>query len=370
MPVQTKIRVMISSRNKDKILFQRSHVELSEVRRKLRAELEATELFGFPLFEVWLNEEAAAGEGSTDSWDICMENVRRADIVLVLYNGNSGWAREGNDVGICHAELETALSAGAARVRAIKLPLQGGDLSDRDQRFRDYFDVQSLFRVSAENGEEVISRSKEALRDAVPAMVQLGVREARKGKFHTGQALDWSRLSGSERRNAMVGVLQQTLRGRAGAAEAGGRIFVPVDGASILIRCHGVPASLTNVAARELVGQPFLQDYREADALALDRAGPVQMLACHRAATETQAVRMLGVADVMTVTAPFGVLAADPISNVQLVLISNCRDETTTRYGVQRFFEWLQQSAEDTLVRERAQRRARISRAMAEIGGA
>jgi hypothetical protein len=49
----------------------------------------------------------------------------------------------------------------------------------------------------------------QALREAVVAMVRLGVREARRGKHHTGDALDWQRLDYSGRRQAMEAALRK-----------------------------------------------------------------------------------------------------------------------------------------------------------------
>ncbi len=46
--------------------------------------------------------------------------------------------------------------------------------------------------------------------------------------------------------------------------------------------------------------------------------------------------------------------------------IVNCRDDATTRHGAQRFFEWLAQTGEETLVSERAKARARIVCAIAK----
>lgn len=141
---------MISSRCIDKILLDSEERELSDVRSLLKQELSNTHLFDSKLFEVWINEDAPPDEGSLDSWEHCMKQVREADIVLVLYNGNSGWAKENGDIGICHAELQTALSTAPAKVRLIKLePLQdqrtGADKT-RDESFKKYVGSQNLFR--------------------------------------------------------------------------------------------------------------------------------------------------------------------------------------------------------------------------------
>ena len=66
------------------------------------------------------------------------------------------------------------------------------------------------------------------------------------------------------------------------------------------------------------------------------------------------------------ISAPFGIFVADNIQKVQFAFIVNCRDDATTRHGAQRFFEWLAQTGEETLVSERARARARIVCAIAK----
>jgi hypothetical protein len=116
------IKVMISSRCNDPVVLAGAIVKFSELRRRIKTEIEAEELLGGKLFECWINEDAPPAEGSEDSWNTCLSQVRRADLLLVLYNGNAGWAKVSGDIGICHAELEAGLSSGAAKVRLVALP--------------------------------------------------------------------------------------------------------------------------------------------------------------------------------------------------------------------------------------------------------
>ncbi len=190
MSRSTKISVMISSRCNDEIEFEDKTQKLSNVRKKLKEELEEIKLFDKELFEVWINEDASPEEGSQDSWDHCMNQISKANIVIVLYNGNSGWAKEDGDIGICHAELQTALNHAPAKVRLIVIESENIEDNRRNIRFKEYIEQQNLFRGggTAKNGKEIIKICKEALRDAVVDMVHLGVAEARKGKFYTGAA--------------------------------------------------------------------------------------------------------------------------------------------------------------------------------------
>lgn len=50
---------------------------------------------------------------------------------------------------------------------------------------------------------------------------------------------------------------------------------------------------------------------------------------------------------------------------IQLLFIANCRGESMMRHGLQRVFEWLGQTGEDSRLAERASALARIVRAIA-----
>jgi hypothetical protein len=116
-------------------------------------------------------------------------------------------------------------------------------------------------------------------------------------------------------------------------------------------------------AARELVGKPFLMDHRyitDEDRV----CGPVHLIACQKSTTEKQATDLLGFPDATVVPTTFGVYLVDPVQQIQFILLANCRDETSTRFGGQRLFDWLNRSGEaDALVR-RAKSRKKIVRAI------
>ena len=149
MARSSKLRVMISSRCDDKFPVNPPGRSLSDIRKDLKTEIEALEVFGKKLFEVWINEETPPQGGTWDSWDVCVQAVKDCDILVALSNGNAGWARDSGDIGICHAELTTGLSQAPGKVRLISL----GDIAIaktpdgvRNRRFQDYVKSQSLFR--------------------------------------------------------------------------------------------------------------------------------------------------------------------------------------------------------------------------------
>ena len=374
MAISSKLRVMLSSRCLDWFPVGQKATRLSDVRRALKAEIEAELILGKEAYEVWINEERPPQGGTWDSWDVCIEAVKDCDVLIAISNGNAGWADTAGALGICHAELMTGLSNAPAKVRLVavdNVPITKNADGERNKRFQDYLAQQSLFRGgTVKTVEELKSRVKEALRDAIISLAQTGVRDASKGRFHSGAALDWTRLDYATRQREMTRVLREAILARHGAMEDAGKVFIQIKGHDVLCEPHAIPASLSVSAARELVGQPFLHDYLLAGVLTGKRGGPVHIIACHKTATESQAIKLLGFPDAEIVTAPFGIFAADPVQKVQFAFITNCRDDGNTRYGLQRFFEWLIQTSEDSLFAQRAVARARIVGAIARESSA
>lgn len=371
MAKSSKLRVMISSRCDDFFPTNQKETKLSDIRKDLKTDIEEMEIAGKKAFEVWINEETEPQGGVEDSWDVCMQAAQDADILLVLSNGFAGWAKSGEDLGICHAELMTGLSTAPAKVRLIdlgKIPITKGDDGKRNKSFQDYVDKQSLFRGgSVKTVDDLKRRVKEALHDCVIKLTQSGVSQASKGKFHSGAALDWSRLDFQKRQQKMTAVLESAFKGRSGSKKVDGQVLISLDKLKTLVRVHAIPAALSIAAAKEKVGQPFLEDHLYADTLISNKCGgPLHIIACHRTATETQARNLLGFPDATVVSTPFGVFVADNIQKIQFVFIVNCRDESTTRHGVQRLFEWLEQTGEDVLIAKRAKSRASIVKAIAK----
>lgn len=365
------IRVMLSSRCND--VFPASGGvarTLSEIRKELKRDIEAIKLFGRETFEVWINEETPPKGGTWDSWEVCIEAVKDCDLLIVLSNGNAGWAKTKGEIGICHAELMTGLARAPAKVHFIDLGPVAPDKSEQGQRnkkFQDYIFTQSLFRgAEVRTISALTQRVREAIHDGIIDLAQRGVREASSGKYHSGQALDWSRMDFVRRRDEMVRVVRQMLLERPSASEKTGSVFLSLAGTDVLFQLHGIPAALSIGAAKEMVGQPFLRDHTLEPLLKGGRGGPVHLIACHKGITEASALRLLGFPDATVVTAPFGIYLADDIQKVQIALLKDCRDEASTVHGAQRFFEWLDQTGEAALLARRAQSRARIIAAIAK----
>ncbi len=366
------LTVMLSSRCRDKFLLKGMQLPLSVLRKEIKAAVEAIKFADKQLFEVWIHEDETGGH----SWDRCMSCARRCDIFLVLYNGNAGWDGEngkterlGDYVGICHAEFDEAFHRSPDKVRAIRLlPLIQAQPGDANAKFQSYFDRQNLNSPEATKGEEVIEKAKEAVIASLMKLARRGIGVNGKGSFYAGKALEWTRLDFEHRRKATIEVVMDLLAGRSAQSEAdeGNVILRVMNGQKLAFRCDCVPSSMTTSGARELVGQPFLRDWKTMDKMSKVVAGPVHIIACHKSITESQAIKQLGFPDAVVVSAPFGVYIADRVQCIQMVFISNCRDETSTRRGVQHFFQWLSEQQEEANLVARAISRRKICSVMAE----
>lgn len=367
MATASVIKVMISSRCGDRFpLAQSDSRVLTEIRTEMKKTIEAAMPLGHPLYEVWINEDHT-GDGGQPAWEHCMAQAADCDIFIAIYNGNAGWADSAGSVGICHAEFEKAYSLAPGKVfivNAHEKGCVGAPAGDIDRRFQQY--IEGLKQFEARNvatEADLKAAVRRTLTQATVRMVQRGVEGASLGSNHVGPPLEWSRQNYSQRATHMRGATLLALKqGAPDTAVTGNSVGRRIAGRDVLFVVGAVPDAMSVAAAREEVGQPHLLDHELKDRLKKFHGGPVHLVACHKGVTEAQARTMLGFPDATVVSAPFGIYVADPVQSIQIVLIARCRDETSTRIGVQRFLEWLDAANQNgELVRLAAKRKSVVN---------
>jgi|SRR5215213_3266290 len=379
MAKSEQIRVMISSRCKAQIPFEGKKVWLSDLRERLKKEIESLAFWPGQqaLFDCWINEVSSGSEIDETWWERSLNESKGADIVIVIYNGESGGAIKDGPIGICHAELDAVL-VDSKKARVIPLPVADlpRDKSQRrrDEAFRAYVENLAMFSPPATSGEELIERVRQEIRDLVVRLVQDAARTPDLSKSNIGSALEWHRMSYAARERAMRDQLQTVLAGVPGT-KPGKQKFVEgewrtmwlmLGGKKVLAALHAIPASLSQSAAREIVGQPFLIDYTLHEQLKAGDGGPVHFVACYKGATETQALKMLGFPDATIVPGRFGLHVADSVQKIQIVLLKNCQTPHATKDSIGTWLEWVKRSGEDGFVAQRAIARKRIIAAIAD----
>jgi hypothetical protein len=371
-----RISVMISSRCDDTFVKNDRDSKLSSVRKELKKQIEETILFGHQLFDVWINEDSPPLPGDKDSWEHCMKQARDCNIFICLYNGNAGWKCEEYGLGICHAELETAMNITPGKVRLIELPFK----KEESEHFRRYIERLNLFQKKLLDGDKerlekasfeeaynsLFNAIVEALFDSVVALSHAGVREASKGRYHLGEALDWTRMSYGDRIKAMTDA-GHTFMEKQESLSLGDNMYDTKIGTNhVLVHMQAIPDALSISKARESVGQSFLNDHERLRDMKEKVFGPLHIILCYKTITENQVRSIIGYPDIEVVKAPFGIFAAEEIYKVQIAFIINCRDQTTTRHGLLRFIEWIKQSQESEWITKRAISRKKILKAIAK----
>jgi hypothetical protein len=362
-----RIRIMISSRCNDSLRKANSKgtVKFTDLRLRAKQAIVAAQLFKLPTFECWIHEDAPPLQGDGDAWYKCMQQVRDCHILLMLYNGNAGFALDPQGVGICHAEMTTALESAPGKLRIIDVTQANvgrvaGD-KDRNARFVQYVEDQHRATRYAKDDDEALDLINLSIQAAVIDLTDRGATGMRTARYATGTPLNWSRFDYQHRKQAIEDILVKSLGGAEGAHGA----VRNIQGTQVYFRCDAVPAAMSVAAARELIGRPFLLDHKHLPDMKGEVVGPVHVIGCHKTVTENQAVSLLGFPDATIVTPEFGIYVADNVQKIQLVFLANCRDETTTRLAVERFQAWLLQSGEAGYLAQRAQGRKAIVSAIA-----
>jgi hypothetical protein len=152
---------------------------------------------------------------------------------------------------------------------------------------------------------------------------------------------------------------------RTNLIESGGKpsangVLVKGESGEHLIVIHGCPSGMNVSSAREMVGQPFLKDHEYIRSNPGKCSGPIHLIGIHKGATEQQAITLLGHPDAVIVEGAFGIYIADKVQNIQMILLSNCRDASSTVHNTQRLLSWLDDSGESDEFYERSKKRRNI----------
>jgi len=374
---------MISSRSLTAVF---GGVPLREVRIRLQAFLEGIRWQGLPctpgeepvnclvgrdqaLFDVWIHERDVGTTADNSTLEMSLHEINWADIILVLYTGEAGSAHRKDEIGICHAELQEALTRRRELVVIVDLlPLSTSNLA-RDKSLREYVEQLEVPRMQVRDEASLQQSATEILQERIAQLVHRGGTAGTR-KRDRGQALDWNRLDLTARQHAMRRALIRNLPAERiddASGQAGQLHLMELPcGQRLAVRIDAIPAALSVSAARERVGQPFMQDHLHARALERHQVpGVVHLIACHRSVTETQATRMLGTPDAMSVASDFGVYVADHVQKIQIVFLAQCGDETAVALAIRHFSEWLVQSGEEQRLIDRTESRSRILKAVA-----
>lgn len=360
---------MLSSRNSAEF----DGKELSDIRDDLKNIIEKEKLFDNNLFEVWINEEEPNQSYEEDVWEKCLKEARQADIVIVLYNGEAGYLRPKDSLGICHAEVLEATNVARGKVWNVSLNnCFSMNVTEKQKiantNFKKFIDEQKLYDKPVDTYIELEQSIKKILHNAVKELVLKGVHEVSRNKGNYGETLLWKRMNYETRSEMILKSLCEAIDVKEIGFKKDNHYYIKQNSQNILLILHAIPDSYSIGKARERVGQPFLEDFKSSEFLTSDKKviGPIHVIGCNKTVTETQVRNTLGFPDVTILKSSFGIYVADNIQKIQMIFIEKCSDSHSTRHGFQGFLNWAETTGEIDELISRAQSRKKIISAIAD----
>ncbi len=362
--------IFISSRNKNKLILDgvTTAITMTDIRQYIKKEIENIKFLGNDFFRVEINE-AFAANATEDSYKSCITKVKMADLFIALYTGESGWAPAGYDLGICHAELDAALTISSRKSVFIKL--QGyftstpadADEVKRNAMFSQYvLDGDFFLNDIYPTGTSEI-QFKEALLKAVKDLIYAQLKDrielsriyfdiAGNNKI----SLNWKKLKYSEREQQCRTLLSDLL-----AVSPDFKIFT--------WKVTAIPDNISVPDAKAYTGRPFLNDQNLIDKPAAGvtpKYGPFHFIAVYGKATVIQVKNVIGYPDVSAIQDEFGIYVWEQNTHIQLVFLTECSTPAGLQSKLLLFNKWCRANGEYENMKKRAQGRHMIMTAINE----
>ncbi len=367
-----QFKVFISSRNNDVVHINGIPGDpLTEIRKFIKVELESNQLLGQDFFEVKINEDFSS-DASEDSYNTCLEEVRSSDFCIALYNGLAGWAPDGIDLGICHAEFDVSYSISPRRTAIIDISnyfsIESVDKKEikRNQLFKDYLDQLNRFtnplKLSAK--DQTMDGFKRSLLKTVQKVIFKNVSARLKIAnlyFNIDSdnriSLDWKKLKYEERNEEITKILLDLTNQNP-------------EFNKFEINVLGIPDHMSVSDAKAFAGRPFLKDHEiiTIPKKGKPKFGPIHFIGVYGNATETQVKNLIGFPDVSAMADDFGLYVWEQDTHIQLVLLSNSKTPSALRSKFWLFVNWCNSTDELAKIKNRARARYHILKAIIEGG--
>ena len=366
-----KLKIFLSSRNNDKVSINGVTGDtLTEIRKFIKKELEDTKFFGKDLFEIKINEDFGAST-STDSYNKCLQEVRDSDFVIALYNGVAGWAPTGIDLGICHAELDTAMNISTHKTTIIDISkyytisTTDKDEIKRNKLFNDYLLEQNTFNnpLKLSKANESNDGFKRELLASIQNVIYKHFSERIKLSniyFNLGGntkiSLDWKKLKYSDRDKNITAILKDLI-----SLSPNFKIFIS--------EAFSIPDNMSVEDAKSFTGRPFLKAQDLITTTKKNKPtkfGPIHFIGVYGNATEIQVKNLIGFPDISTIRDDFGIYVWEQNTHVQLVFLTECKTPEAVKSKFLLFNNWCRSNREYDNIIKRAEARFHILKSINE----
>lgn len=364
-----KLKIFLSSRNNDKVLINGVYGDtLTEIRKFIKKELEDTKFFGKDLFEIKINEDFGSST-STDSYNKCLQEVRDSDYVIALYNGASGWAPTGIDLGICHAELDTAMNISTDKTAIIDIS-KYYSISKPSKKeiklnklFSEYLKEQNTFNnpLKLSRANENNDGFKRELLASIQNVIYKHLNERIKLSniyFNLGgntkKSLDWKKLKYSDRDKNITSILKELI-----SLNPDFKLFIS--------EVFSIPDNMSVEDAKSFTGRPFLKDQDLIPSTTIQKKhGPIHFIGVYGNATEIQVKNLIGFPDISAIRDDFGIYVWEQNTHVQLVFLTDCKTPEAVKSKFLLFNNWCHSKGEYENIVKRAEARSHILKSINE----
>lgn len=363
--------VFISSRNNDCFIIDGIKCDsLTEIRLFLQKELESEILLGSQFLKISINETFGA-DTTLDSYNTCITAVKESDFVIVLFNGNAGWAPPSIKLGICHAELDAALQVSNKKLALIditeffELSPTGDDERERNAEYSRY--VSTLNRFSNPLKLTKKNRNIDGLKNTLLEQIKKTISNHLTRRIESSNqsfalsntntiGLNWKKLKYDDRSKEIKEVLSEIVKKSS-------------DFKHCLTQEHSIPDKMSVEDAKAFTGRPFLNDQTfiaSAGKKMKNQAGPIHFIAIYESATEGQVKSMIGYPDISAIKDEFGYYVWEQNTHIQLVFLTECSTPQAIRMKFLFFENWANSSGELERMQSRAKARYHILTAINE----
>lgn len=323
-------------------------------------------MFDKDFLNIRINETFGAST-TRDSYNECLEEVRKSDLIIALYNGVSGWAPKGIELGICHSELSTALDISTRKTAIInienyfKITTADKDEKTRNEKFKKYIETQNRFTNPLKViGDQTNDNLKQSLLTSIKTIIynHLSDRIKISNSYYnlSGNnkiSLDWKKLKYTDRDKLITDKLKKL-------------ILSSPNFSKFITKAHSIPDNMSVNDAKAFTGRPFLSDQEFVPPSKAKNFGPVHFVGVYGNATEIQVKNLIGFPDITAIRDDFGLYVWEQNTHVQLVFLIDCKTPEAIESNFLLFNNWCDSTGEFENIKKRAEARVHILKAINE----
>jgi hypothetical protein len=349
-----KIKIFISSKVNPVFegLTEKDYT-LEKLRKFIKTELEKELFLGEKVFDVILNEEGFEANFTQDAFNACLDKVSLADVIIILYNGDAGWApdKKKNVNGICHEEYLIAakdhpgMTFGINISGHFKKATYNADQKVRNKSFQD--DVESMYRFkeysAAKNATELQNNILKLIKNDIQSSSEKAFKAKKEADLSNtifGKTLDWSKLNYNQRVTELKSEAEKDFKD-----------FAPFK--DIIVTHNIIPDNMSVTDARNYIKRPFLYE-QETIKSRKEKKGVIHLISLYGNATEIQVKNLVGHPDLTVIKTSFGFYLWEQSTHIQIFFLINCKNPNTIKTRVQQAEIWLKSSKELSKVQQRS----------------